>query len=234
MQADGIHPIASQTTGGNGPVTGQEIQCNLNFATPFSLAADLYFFVPQVDVTGAKDFLWLWRCGRSCRPVHLSLPICKAGPGINFSILTGCVSAQPSSAAPPSMPRSRCRVRPFRNPPAPSCWSRAWVCSLYGDANRSGTGRLLQLEALVAPAGGPIHWAGQAGALLPRTQATASHAGHSPIMACCYRTYGGAPTLPCRLPFSASVVCCGRLAGRSQNAPVRRFRCCNHPAITEA
>lgn len=59
VQPGGIHPTPSQTTGGNGSVTGQEIQCSANFTTPFSLAADHFFFVPQVDVAGANDFLWL-------------------------------------------------------------------------------------------------------------------------------------------------------------------------------
>ncbi|HZU91928.1 MAG TPA: PEP-CTERM sorting domain-containing protein [Stellaceae bacterium] len=55
----GIHPIPNQTTGGNGPVTGTEVRFNAAFATPFDLPADHYFFVPQVDFTGAGDFLWL-------------------------------------------------------------------------------------------------------------------------------------------------------------------------------
>ena len=56
----GIHPIPNQTTGGNGPVTGEEIQFSVNFTTPFDLPADPghFFFVPQVEVTGG-DFLWL-------------------------------------------------------------------------------------------------------------------------------------------------------------------------------
>jgi hypothetical protein len=45
-------------TGGDGPVTGEEVQFNVAFATPFLLPADHYFFVPQVEVTGG-DFLWL-------------------------------------------------------------------------------------------------------------------------------------------------------------------------------
>ena len=56
--AGGIHPKPNQTTGGNGAVTGQEVQFDVTFAQPFILAADHYFFVPQVAVTGG-DFLWL-------------------------------------------------------------------------------------------------------------------------------------------------------------------------------
>ena len=56
----GIHPQPLQTTGGNGPVTGQEVQFNVNFTTPFDLPADHYFFVPQVELTDAAgNFFWL-------------------------------------------------------------------------------------------------------------------------------------------------------------------------------
>jgi hypothetical protein len=54
----GIHPQPGQTTGGNGPVTGQETQINVSFATPFDLAAGHYFFVPQVALSNG-DFFWL-------------------------------------------------------------------------------------------------------------------------------------------------------------------------------
>jgi hypothetical protein len=56
----GIHPTPGQTTMGNGPVTGQEVEFDVNFTTPFSLPADHYFFVPQVEITTASgDFMWL-------------------------------------------------------------------------------------------------------------------------------------------------------------------------------
>ncbi len=45
---NGIHPAPGQTTGGDGAVTGEEVQFTVNFATPFDLPADHYFFVPQV------------------------------------------------------------------------------------------------------------------------------------------------------------------------------------------
>lgn len=62
--AGGIHPIPNQTTGGNGPVTGQQVQFNVIFTSPFTLPADHYFFVPQVEVDSG-DFLWL----SSVRPI---------------------------------------------------------------------------------------------------------------------------------------------------------------------
>ena len=55
----GIHPMPGQTTGGNGPQTGQEVQINVSFATPFSLPPDHYFFVPQVLLTNGGQFFWL-------------------------------------------------------------------------------------------------------------------------------------------------------------------------------
>jgi VPDSG-CTERM motif len=56
----GIHPMPGQTTGGNGGITGQEVQFNISFTSPFSLPPDHYFFVPQVELTGADDnFFWL-------------------------------------------------------------------------------------------------------------------------------------------------------------------------------
>jgi hypothetical protein len=58
LQPGGIHPDPGFHTGGDGPVTGQEVRFTVNFTTPFNLPADHYFFVPQVQLdTG--DFLWL-------------------------------------------------------------------------------------------------------------------------------------------------------------------------------
>jgi len=53
----GIHPKPGQTTGGNGPATGQEV-IDVNFTNPFALPTDHYFFVPQVQLDSG-DFLWL-------------------------------------------------------------------------------------------------------------------------------------------------------------------------------
>jgi len=60
VEPGGIHPKPNQTTGGNGPVTGEEVEFDVNFTTPFTLPPDHYFFVPQVEITTASgEFLWL-------------------------------------------------------------------------------------------------------------------------------------------------------------------------------
>jgi hypothetical protein len=59
VQPGGINPKPGQTTGGNGPVSGQEVQFTVNFSSPFDLPADHYFFVPQVELDNGNDFLWL-------------------------------------------------------------------------------------------------------------------------------------------------------------------------------
>jgi len=60
VQPGGIHPKPGQTTSGDGKITGEEVQFNVTFGTPFNLPADHYFFVPQVEVTDADgNFLWL-------------------------------------------------------------------------------------------------------------------------------------------------------------------------------
>ena len=55
---NGIHTFPNQFTGGEGAVTGEEVSFDISFLTPFSLGADHYFFVPQVELTDG-DFLWL-------------------------------------------------------------------------------------------------------------------------------------------------------------------------------
>jgi hypothetical protein len=55
---NGINPKPNQNTGGDGPVTGQEVQLNVQFTTPINLPADHYFFVPQVELASG-DFYWL-------------------------------------------------------------------------------------------------------------------------------------------------------------------------------
>jgi PEP-CTERM motif-containing protein len=68
VQPGGIHPIPGQTTGGNGQVTGQEVEFNVTFTTPFLLPADHYFFVPQVEIIDPSgEFFWL----SGQRPVSL-------------------------------------------------------------------------------------------------------------------------------------------------------------------
>jgi PEP-CTERM motif len=60
VQPGGIHPSPGQTTGGNGPVTGEEVEFDVSFAGGLLLPADHYFFVPQVEVAGADgNFFWL-------------------------------------------------------------------------------------------------------------------------------------------------------------------------------
>lgn len=60
---NGINKSPNQTTGGEGPVTGQEVQINVTFTTPIVLrptAADQghYFFKPEAGLTSGT-FLWL-------------------------------------------------------------------------------------------------------------------------------------------------------------------------------
>jgi hypothetical protein len=55
---NGIHPKPSQTTGGEGSVTGVEVLFDIVLTTPLILPADHYFFVPQIaDPLG--EFYWL-------------------------------------------------------------------------------------------------------------------------------------------------------------------------------
>lgn len=59
---NGIHPIPNQTTGGDGPVTGQEVQFDVTLTTPIELSPGHYFLVPKVQWSGG-DFLWLSAAG---------------------------------------------------------------------------------------------------------------------------------------------------------------------------
>jgi hypothetical protein len=59
VQPGGIHAKPLQNTLGNGPLTGEEIQFDVTFNTPFDLPADHYFFVPQVTLTNGAQFYWL-------------------------------------------------------------------------------------------------------------------------------------------------------------------------------
>jgi hypothetical protein len=56
---DGIHPLPNQFTGGEGAVTGEEVQFNVTFTTPLTLPPDHVFFRPEVNLGSAGDFLWL-------------------------------------------------------------------------------------------------------------------------------------------------------------------------------
>ena len=55
---NGIHPLPGVRTGGDGAVTGEEVQFNISFSSPFDLPADSYFFVPQVELSSG-NFFWL-------------------------------------------------------------------------------------------------------------------------------------------------------------------------------
>ena len=55
-----INPKPNQFTGGQGPMTGAEVQLNVHFNTPLALTpGDHIFFRPEVDFGSAADFLWL-------------------------------------------------------------------------------------------------------------------------------------------------------------------------------
>jgi hypothetical protein len=55
---NGIHKAPNQKTGGEGPVTGQEVLFDVSLLMPFLLPADHYFFIPQVELSDG-DFFWL-------------------------------------------------------------------------------------------------------------------------------------------------------------------------------
>jgi hypothetical protein len=54
----GIHKKPANVTMGEGPATGEEVQITVAFDPPIVLAADHYFFRPEVQVTSG-DFLFL-------------------------------------------------------------------------------------------------------------------------------------------------------------------------------
>jgi hypothetical protein len=56
---NGINPLPNQFTGGEGSVTGEEVEFDVHFTSPFQLGADHVFFRPEVDLGSAGDFLWL-------------------------------------------------------------------------------------------------------------------------------------------------------------------------------
>jgi hypothetical protein len=56
---NGIHAFPGQTTGGEGAVTGEEVQFTIAFTTPFFVGAtDHDFFRPEVGLSSG-NFLWL-------------------------------------------------------------------------------------------------------------------------------------------------------------------------------
>jgi len=54
----GIHPVPNQTTGGEGPVSGNAITITALLSPAITLPAGHYFFVPQVGLASGV-FLWL-------------------------------------------------------------------------------------------------------------------------------------------------------------------------------
>ncbi len=55
---NGINKFPNQTTHGEGPATGEEVQIAITFTPPIVLPANHYFFRPEALVTGG-DFLYL-------------------------------------------------------------------------------------------------------------------------------------------------------------------------------
>lgn len=56
---NGINPKPNQFTGGEGQVTGQEVQISVIFTTSVDLSAGHYFFRPEVLLSTGDNFLWL-------------------------------------------------------------------------------------------------------------------------------------------------------------------------------
>src|SRR5215831_3806592 len=56
--ATGINKKPNQTTHGDGPATGEEVEISMVFTPPILLPADHYFFRPEVQVAGG-NFLYL-------------------------------------------------------------------------------------------------------------------------------------------------------------------------------
>ena len=55
---NGINPMPPQTTGGEGPVMGEEVLITVTFNPPITLPAGHYFFRPAV-LLSSGDFFWL-------------------------------------------------------------------------------------------------------------------------------------------------------------------------------
>jgi hypothetical protein len=99
VKPGGIHPAPNQTTGGNGPVTGQETVISVNPTTPFDLGAGQYFFVPQVELTNGE--------GRLFHRERLSLPaspISRAGHEMTVMEVSSAIGC---GSAPTSLTRDR-------------------------------------------------------------------------------------------------------------------------------
>jgi hypothetical protein len=68
---NGINPLPNQFTGGEGPVTGQEVQFNVHFNTPFSLNAHDHIFF-----RGGRFYLFHYfrKGGPRVRTIRLTAP----------------------------------------------------------------------------------------------------------------------------------------------------------------
>ena len=107
----------SVNSGGNGPVTGEEVEFDVTFGNhPLDLPAGHYFFVPQVGLSdkapAGAHFLWL-SAPKPIVPPGTPFPratrTCKVGCGTTRRWpRTGSASAPTSSAARPSTPASKC------------------------------------------------------------------------------------------------------------------------------
>jgi hypothetical protein len=65
VQPGGIHASPNQKTGGDGALTGIEVEFTVTFDPPLTLPPNHYFFVPQVSVGNGGQFYWL----SSARPI---------------------------------------------------------------------------------------------------------------------------------------------------------------------
>lgn len=67
---NGINPVPSNQTGGEGPIAGAEVLLDVTLGAPISLAAGRYFLVPQVLLAGPdQDFYWLSAARPAAPPV---------------------------------------------------------------------------------------------------------------------------------------------------------------------
>jgi PEP-CTERM motif len=64
---DGIHPLPGSHTGGNGPITGEEVRFDVDLTVPIFLDPNHYFFIPQVELSDGT-FFWL----SASRPIDAS------------------------------------------------------------------------------------------------------------------------------------------------------------------
>ena len=133
VQPGGIHPQPGQTTGGNGAITGEEVRFAIDFTNPLNLPPGHYFFVPQVELSGADDnFFWLSATGRSFLLEHRfsASRICKLGLATRIWIRTGSeLEPTLSVAIPRRLSTRRSRLRESRRIPAPQlcCWVLLWL-----------------------------------------------------------------------------------------------------------